>query len=160
MDARIATCAQLFGLSNALLPKSLAGLSQAEVLKPAGPQSTPMLWMAAHLAHARCGLLNMLGVDTQTPWEGRFGRGSNVSELSQYPAAADVLSLWKEIADQLQQRFETISSEERAAPSPRDFPIPDKSVGGAIHFLAFHEAYPVGQMAYLRKWLGKETLVG
>ena len=122
MDARIANCAELFSLSNALLPKCMAGLSQAEVLRPAGPQSTPMLWMAAHLAHARCGLLNMLGVDAQIPWEGRFGRGSIVSDPSQYPAAADVLSRWKEIADQLQQRFETISSEELAARSPRDFP--------------------------------------
>jgi len=160
MDARIANCTELFGLSDVLLPKCMAGLSQAEVLRPAGPQSTPMLWMAAHLAHARCGLLNMLGVNTQTPWEGRFGRGSSVSHPAQYPAAADVLSLWKEIADQLQRRFETISSEELAAPSPRDFPISDKSIGGAIHFLAFHEAYHVGQMAYLRKWLGKDSLVG
>ena len=47
-----------------------------------------------------------------------------------------------------------------SAPAPRDFPVPDKTIRGAINFLAYHEAYHLGQMGYLRKWLGKDSLRG
>jgi hypothetical protein len=36
----------------------------------------------------------------------------------------------------------------------------DKTQRGAIVFLNYHETYHVGQMAYLRKWLGYSQLVG
>jgi len=32
----------------------------------------------------------------------------------------------------------------------------DGTTGGVINFLAFHETYHVGQLAYLRCWLGHE----
>jgi hypothetical protein len=36
----------------------------------------------------------------------------------------------------------------------------DGKIGGLIAFLAFHETYHVGQLSYLRKWLGYGQLVG
>ena len=44
--------------------------------------------------------------------------------------------------------------------SPRPFPIPDKTMRGALAFIQFHETDHVGQLAYLRKWLGHSALVG
>ena len=31
---------------------------------------------------------------------------------------------------------------------------------GAVAFLTFHDGYHTGQIAYVRKWLGKGQLVG
>jgi len=118
-----------------------------------------MLWMAAHLAHVRCSLLNMLGQRTELPWGGRFGRGQDPDPGS-FPEIGEVLSLWQRTGQALLERFESLTSDELSQKAPRDFPIADKTLTGAIHFVAFHEGYHVGQMAYLRKWLGKESLVG
>jgi hypothetical protein len=60
----------------------------------------------------------------------------------------------------LSKRLEEIGDAELSAKCPRDFPIADKTMRGAITFLAYHEGYHVGQMAYLRKLLGKGQLVG
>jgi hypothetical protein len=71
-----------------------------------------------------------------------------------------VVAAFDEAAEKLQQRFENLDDGTLSTPCPRDFPIADKSLAGAVTFLALHEVYHAGQMAYLRKWLGKGQLVG
>jgi hypothetical protein len=57
-------------------------------------------------------------------------------------------------------RLELLTEEELAKPA--SFPVltGDKTKRGAIVFLNYHETYHIGQMAYLRKWLGYSQLVG
>jgi hypothetical protein len=57
------------------------------------------------------------------------------------------------------KRLDDLGEDGLVAPSPRSLPIPDKTIRGAINFAAFHESYHVGQMAYIRKWLGFPGLV-
>ena len=160
MDSQITPSVQLYGLSTSLAEKAIDGLSLEELRKPVGPDSNPAIGLMTHLAHVRCSLLNLLGVERDLPWEGRFGRGGAMDDPSQYPELDDVLAVWKEATAQLEQRFEELSDEELSVQAPRNFPVPDKTIRGAINFLAYHEAYHVGQLAYLRKWLGKDQLVG
>ena len=67
-----------------------------------------------------------------------------------------MLAIWKDTTTALIARFEALSDQELSAESPRSFPVPDKTIRGAIGFMAYH----VGQMACLHKWLGKASLVG
>jgi uncharacterized damage-inducible protein DinB len=83
-----------------------------------------------------------------------------MDDPGQYPELDDILRVWKEATAQLEQRFEELSDAQLSAEAPRNFPVPDKTIRGAINFLAYHEAYHVGQLAYIRKWLGKQSLVG
>jgi len=160
MDPQIALSAQLYDVSTVLMPRSVEGLNREELCKPAGPESTPMIWMAAHLTQVRHGLLKMLGEATEIPWDARFGRGSTVRSPNEYPRMEEILDLWSQTAAALRQRLGSLTDAELSAKPPREFRIADKSLRGAIAYLAYHEAYHVGQMAYLRKWLGKESLVG
>ena len=64
-----------------------------------------------------------------------------------------LLAIWKETTAALIARFEALNGEQLSVESPCSFPVPDKTIRGAIGFMAYHEAYHVGQMAYLRKWL-------
>ena len=70
------------------------------------------------------------------------------------------MSVWAGAGEQLMKRYEELTGEELSAKAPRDFPVPDKTIRGAINFLAYHEAYHVGQIAYIRKLLDKSSLVG
>jgi uncharacterized damage-inducible protein DinB len=56
--------------------------------------------------------------------------------------------------------MESITDAELSVTAPREFPIPDKSLRGAVAFMTFHDSYHTGQMAFIVKWLGKPGLVG
>jgi len=47
-----------------------------------------------------------------------------------------------------------------AKPAPKGPPSFDGKISGLVAFLAFHETYHVGQVSYLRKWLGYGQSVG
>ncbi|MDA1315232.1 MAG: DinB family protein [Acidobacteria bacterium] len=160
MDSQITPSVHQFGLGTGLAQKALDGLTREELRRPAGPDVNPALGVMIHLANTRCSLLRLLSVDREVPWEGRFGRGGAMNDPDQYPELDEVWAVWNEASAQLEKRFEELTDEELSAPAPRNFPVSDKTIRGAINFLAYHEAYHVGQLAYIRKWLGKDPLVG
>jgi hypothetical protein len=119
----------------------------------------PMIWIAAHLAWARCGMASMLGDKPSLPLPETFGRGAVVPDEEELPQTEQVLAAWHEVSDVLTKRLTDASEAQLAATSPRSFPIADKSVLGGIAFLLYHEGYHIGQMALMRKSLGLPGLV-
>lgn len=160
MDRLIASSVQLYHVGGNRALKALEGLSREELHRRVAADSNPMIWIIGHMTHSRCGLLNLLGAKREMPWPEFFAKGVAAEDSSRYPELEEVLGVWNEVGEALDQRFETLTDDELSAKAPRDFPVPDKTVRGAINFMAFHEGYHVGQMAYLRKWLGKGSLVG
>ena len=59
--------------------------------------------------------------------------------------------------DELMRRLGTISAAS-PAPSPQWLRTLDGTLLGALSFAAMHEAYHVGQMGFLRKWLGLDPI--
>lgn len=160
MDSLITPSVHQFGLGTEHARKALDGLTAEELRRPAGPDVNPALGVMIHLAHVRCSLLRILGVERELPWDGKFGRGGAMNDPSQYPELDEVWAVWHDASAQLEKRFEELTDAELSKPSPRDFPVPDKTIRGTINFLAYHEAYHLGQMGYLRKWLGKDSVRG
>lgn len=158
MDPLVAQSANLYQLGNHLFPRALEGLQTDQLFKTPG-DSNPMIWLAGHLTYCRCSLVNLIGFKRDRPWEKLFGRYSKIAAPSDYPAIGEIQSIWDEVAGELPERFQELSDERLSAKAPYDFPTRDKSLRGAIAFMAFHEAYHVGQMAYLRKWLGYGGLI-
>ena len=160
MDPLVSQSFQLYGITTALVERAVRDISDQEAAQRVEGNSNCMLWLFAHLTAVRCSLAGMLGVQKNVPWRQYFGKGAKGDEFSKYPTMAEVRQVWQEITPLLVDALETARDEQLSAPAPRDFPIPDKSIRGAILFLAFHESYHVGQMSYLRKCLGKDGLVG
>ncbi len=160
MDSRIALSVEQYGVSTYLFDMALAGLSEEELLKSVGDGSNPLIWMVGHLTSVRSNLVNLLGHKHEVPWGNLFDRGETIDNPGEYPPLDQILAVWKETTAALMARLEEIGDEELSAESPLGLPIPDKTVHGTISFMAYHEGYHVGQMAYLRKWLGKGSLVG
>jgi hypothetical protein len=160
MDPLVTQSAQLYGITTALVEKAIRDFSDDEASRRVEDNSNCMLWLFAHLTAVRCSLSGMLGAKKEVAWQQRFGKGSPGDDFANYPTMDEVRGVWQEITPQLMQALETAGDQQLSAPAPRDFPIPDKSMRGAILFLAFHESYHVGQMSYLRKCIGKDNLVG
>jgi hypothetical protein len=45
------------------------------------------------------------------------------------------------------------------APPPERVASPDGTLRGALALLAFHDGYHVGQLGFVRKWLGFSALL-
>jgi uncharacterized damage-inducible protein DinB len=102
----------------------------------------------------------MVGRKQHRPWGDMFNRSATRPAAAEaYPEMAVIRTAWDEVTAVLEARFEELTDADLNAPSPRPFPLQDGSLRGAIAFLAHHEGYHLGQMAYIRKSLGFPGLV-
>ncbi len=160
MDASLVTTLGLMKVSDGLFLRATAGLTREQAVVRIGPDANPLIWLAAHLTSSRAGMAQMAGLRYARPWGSRFARGSEVEALEKLPQLDDVRAAWQDATAALAERLPGLSQAELEAQAPRDFPIDDKSVRGALAFLAYHESYHIGQMALIRKALGLGGLVG
>ena len=159
IPSSIAAAADQMRVSRNLVIRSVDGLTRDELVRV--PQAgNSAVWLWAHLTNSRCGLARMLGVERRLFYPELFGRGSELIDPKDYPLTEEIAATWGEVTQQLTDRFEALTDDDLAGPSPRDFPLEDKSLAGTVTFLSWHEAYHVGQLAAVRKWLGKGQLVG
>jgi hypothetical protein len=159
LNSLVTPLIEIVKLDTRLFEKALGGLDRGVVVRRLVEHGNPMIWIAAHLAWARCGMASMLGDKPPFPLPDAFGRGAVVPEEAKLPQTEHVLAAWRDVSDVLTKRLTEASGAQLAAPAPRSFPIADKSVLGGIAFLLYHEGYHIGQMALMRKSLGLPGLV-
>ena len=159
MHPSIEPVAQLYQTSDTLYQKALGGLDREQVLRRPGEQSNPLLWIAGHLAWTRVRLCGVLGAPVEFRWPEAFARGVRPGEMAGLPSVEEIQQAWREVSERLMKRLDELTEADLAALAPRPFPIADRTIRGAITFLAYHEGDHVGQMSFLRKWLGFPGLV-
>jgi DinB superfamily len=159
VDPVIAPSVAIYQVNSRLFENAIDGLSPEQLVKAASEASNPILWIAGHVANTRFGLSAMLGRKLHRPWGDIFNRSATRPDADGYPELSVIRGAWTEVGAALMARFEELTDTDLGAPSPRPFPIPDKSLRGAIAFLAYHEGYHLGQMSYVRKWLGLPGLM-
>jgi hypothetical protein len=113
-------------------------------------------WIAGHLAMCRLRVQAMLGLpEPEAPWAVWFGRGTRAADL---PADLDpqvAVRAFHASQKVLAAHWERVTGDELAKPLGRTLPDGSDTFGGAIRFLAWHEAYHLGQLGLLRRLAGK-----
>ena len=160
MDAALETISPLFRANDYLFHQALEGIGREDLLRRPHDGSNPLIWVAGHAMTLRSALTRITGEKIENPWSEMFARGATVDETLGYPEASEILTVWESATEKLMSRLETLDDAELAKPTPFPLPTKDKTKRGAIVFLNYHETYHIGQMAYLRKWLGYSQLVG
>lgn len=160
MDPALAAVAPLFHANDQLFHRALEGVKPEDLLRSPQDGSNPLIWIAGHLLTSRVSLTRLAGERIENPWSNTFARGATVDANVTYPEISDIVSLWDTTTKCLMERLAEL--DDATLSEQASFPVPtgDKTKRGAIVFLNFHETYHVGQMAYLRKWLGYSQLVG
>ena len=159
MHASIGTVAEQFRITTNLFIKAMNGVTADEAMRRPGPVSNPLLWLAGHVTHFRTRLLTLVGVPRDFPWGSIFDTGAKVGPASMYPTAEEIVAVWEEMSELLVDRLDTLTEEDLAAPPVARVPSTDATLRGAIGYFSLHEAYHVGQMGYVRKWLGKTPII-
>ena len=159
MDPGVIAIADQFRVSTNLFVKALEGLDRDALVSRVGPRSNPPIWIAGHLAQSRVRIINILGGQTPQPWTGMFDTGSVIGDLARYPEARVIIDRWNDLSEELMDRLERLTADQLLAAPPARVASPDGTLRGALALLAFHDGYHVGQLGFVRKWLGFSPLL-
>jgi uncharacterized damage-inducible protein DinB len=150
----------IFAVNDTFITRAIDGLSEDELWHRPSEQNNPMFWLLGHIAHTRGALLRLMGEDYRTGWGDRFQRGASLKERAHYPSLAEIERVRSETGARLAAKLATIADEDLRRDATGS-PLPAaKTLGDQIAFLGLHEAYHVGQLSYVRKMLGRGSIIG
>jgi len=156
-DPRIRPLAAAFRLDTRLLVNCFDGVDDEKALHRPSSEVNNMAFLAAHLADARRYLANLLGPEVANPFP-ELADGTGIDDFPELPKVERLLAAWKEMGEVLDERLLAATAEKLDEKAPVAFPVDDGSLLGGIAFLLHHESYHLGQLAYLRKLLGLESM--
>lgn len=161
-SAGIAYIAHQYSLNSDLVSRSIADIAPEKWFTQPCPESNHLMWVTGHVLNTRSGVvLRLLGAQPKPYWDDLFKRGGKLVEPAKYPRPEEIRAAWTEAAKELASAFSSVSERVLVQPAPQtNAPTLDGTVGGLIAFFALHETYHVGQLGYLRKFLGYSQLVG
>ena len=149
-----------YRLNAGIFEKTIADLAPEDWGACPCEASNSILWIAGHIVWARSRALATLGSQWSRPWLPLFARGSKQAEASLYPSPEEVVEAWRDVRSTLDAALESAAPEALSASGPDKAPSFDGKVSGFLGFLATHESYHVGQVAYLRRWRGRIPVSG
>lgn len=156
VPAVIATAAENYRFNYDLLVKTVKDLSPEEWLSRPGDRGNHIAWLVGHVTWTRGRLLSRLGTTWSQPWLDLFARGSKIEDANQYPAPEKLLDGWHEVSGVLTDALGNAPEELLAQPVTQGLPSTDGKLSGIVNFLAIHETQHMGQIIYLRCWLGNK----
>jgi hypothetical protein len=150
------TYVDLFTMNFRAIRSLCRDLTEAEARRRPEGRQNPVVWLAGHVTTYRGELAKLLGADGTRAAELRTSFGKDVvAEESTWPDLAEVLDRLSETHERIITRIGALGAAafDPVASTPAGTRMP------ALVFLHFHECYHLGQLGYVRTWLGKSPLV-
>lgn len=144
-------------LHNKLFKNATQDFSEADAERIHG-QANHAKWLTGHLVSTRYFMGSLIGLQEKEPFPDLFGRGRGMQAGIKYPSMAELTRDWDSLSEKIIDRLNGMGDEEWNAPSKFKFPIADETLKGVVAFMAHHEAYTLGQMAYIRRLSGMEAM--
>lgn len=156
-NAPAAPIATIFAFSDFLVYQALEGLTHEELWRPLTASNNPLLWVAGHIVQTRAWVLRILGEPVDTGWGSLFDRGAKLGDPKDYPSGPEVARVMREVSPRLQAAL--AGQQDEQLNRPASLQIPElNTLRDELAFFALHDAYHVGQLAYIRKGLGYRGL--
>lgn len=158
MDQQVAPLAALFDLNTDLLVNCLLDLSEAEAQRCLAGGGNSVAFLAAHLTDTRHFLLTRLGRAAPNPLARYLADARSIADIREWPSLDEIREAWLAVSVQLRETLGGLTSAELAEANVHRFPLGDSTRLGMIAFLAQHDSYHLGQVAFLRRQLGKPAM--
>jgi uncharacterized damage-inducible protein DinB len=141
---------------NALL-WNLDGITHADSLREPEPGGNSLNWVLGHLVGTRNRVLGLVGVGPIWPKEQAL-RYSGRAGADWSPATAvDLETIKSDLARSQKQLLDALQEMSDDALAAR--PDEKNTVADSLGFFFFHESYHTGQVALLRRLVGKEGVI-
>jgi hypothetical protein len=149
----------IFNLNSRLFLNALDGVSEAQAKERISDHNNPLNWLASHTVWARYNICMILGKPAaKNPYNGLFENFKPFDPSINYSNLAEIKTEWQQATILLNDALEAVTEEHLAADCPLKSPIGDFTNGGTVAFLAQHESYDIGQIAFLKKYFTKEAM--
>jgi hypothetical protein len=147
-------------LSSILLKQSVKDMKSEDMMVRPDDKANSVQFIVGHMIVSRYHMCQLLGDTDKHPFGKLFDRGEDVDNSAEYPTVSDLKKEWDKVTSKLTDILNNVTDEKLSEKSPIEFPFPDKTLLGGIAFLTYHETYHIGQLAYNRRILGYDKLVG
>lgn len=154
MKREISVLLNLVRLNTRLFTNALEGVSNEEALRRINDKTNNISFIALHVLDARYYLCGYLGEDIPNPFNDTLDNINSIEQMTEYPRLETIITHWEEISPRLEAALQKLEPERYNLKSDTDFPVEDKSILGGISFLIQHESYHIGQISFIRKYLG------
>ena len=158
MESQVAPLASLFDLNTDLLVNCLDGLSDIDAQRRLETGGNSVTFLAGHLTESRHFLVTRLGHPLSNPLARYLADVRSIEEIQSWPSLEEIRPAWLAVSAHLQSVLGELTSAELAEPNSHQFPVSDSSRLGMIAFLVQHDSYHLGQIAFLRRQLGKPPM--
>lgn len=158
MSNSINQLGNILNLNERLFNNSLQGLTEQQANERLSAHNNPLSWLVAHTVDARYLMLLFLGKPAPSPYKELFTNFRAYDPSLGYPSLAEVKKEWQKVSGLLKDAVKSASDEQLAADSPIKSPIGDFTNAGTLAFLAQHESYDIGQIAFMKKYYTKEAM--
>lgn len=158
MEKTISPLETIFSLNDRLFTNTLAGFTEDQAQERISGHNNPVIWIAAHTVSSRYLMLVFLGKPAPNPYQELFDNFRAYDPALNYPSLDEVRKEWEKVTMLLKEALQTVSEEQLAADAPIKNPTGDFTNIGTLAFLAQHESYDVGQLAFLKKYFTKEAM--
>ncbi|MEW5795960.1 MAG: DinB family protein [Candidatus Zixiibacteriota bacterium] len=161
MVPRIAYTADLYRINTGLFRRATELLDIKDIDHRPLDIGNSFRFLAGHITFYRHKIATTMGIKTTFRWTELFDLGARPQEPAAYPSLDQIITSFNKITDPMLKRLETIADGELDGAPSFTVQVPGtvNTVGGIISFGALHEAYHVGQMAYLVRLLGGDRLI-
>ncbi len=146
----------------AMIKAMIDDITEEESLHRGNGDFNHIKWQTGHLAYTADLTLKCLGEDAElsSEWEELFARGASFKEdRSVYPSMNDIRTKLYSIHQAIFRKLENMIDSDLEANVKLGPDYEVTAMDGALFFCA-HDAYHCGQMAMIRKALGRERAFG
>jgi len=158
MEPQLAPLAAILDLNTDLLLNTLDGLEDEDVRirLPGGGNS--LAFLAAHLTDSRHFLADRIGHPLANPLAPYLAEARTIEDITAWPSLGELCDAWCAVSAHVQMALERMAGADLAQANAVRFPLADGTQLGMITFLVQHDSYHLGQMAFLRRQLGKPAM--
>jgi hypothetical protein len=160
MEMDFANVAGMFKFNTDIINKATADINPEHWFKKPGDDSNHLMFVMGHLVVHRGSTLKTLGGDWNAPWARLFASGAERVADADYPSIDEIRTAWNQVSAELSAVLRQPNKDVLTKDAPKGPPSFDGKISGIVAFYAFHDTYHVGQVSYLRKWLGYGQTVG
>ncbi|HEY7614879.1 MAG TPA: DinB family protein [Gemmatimonadales bacterium] len=158
MESQVVPLHAILELNTDLLLNCLEGLSDEESLRRLEGGGNSVAFLAAHLTDTRHFLASRLGHPLANPLSRYLAQASSIDDIVEWPSLAEQREWWRAVSRHLCDVVAARTADDLRRPDVHRFPLGDSTELGLIAFLAQHDSYHVGQVAFLRRQLGKPAM--
>lgn len=160
MNPTMIHIANLYKVTQWLFDEAVKKVKPEDV--PVRPQdrANSFLFVAGHMTWTRFSLAKFIGLNEEWPHMSLFEIGAEPKDASVYPPLAEIKQAFDAVSEKINARIPELTEADLAGQPPFKIPNVEESAGGIVSFLSMHEAYHVGQLAYILRLHGGEQLVG